>query len=209
MSFLGPVTTLDGHLVRPHDLEIETHPFDDAYPGRIERFNRVGFEVRLDVRLTEVDNAPPVLVTLTRAEATAKALELGLPVWITPVENACPGRPGLGAATHICVGCCLTPRRLEIVVPARVVVVLLVALFYPLECALGLLARLVRTEPVGDLGVVVVWYDLMGFEVKPPIAVRHLTLLRAAASSRLLSRSPPTLAAEATPQRTAAFDPSP
>src|SRR5215204_6548235 len=26
MSFLGPVTTLDGHLVRPHDLEIETHP---------------------------------------------------------------------------------------------------------------------------------------------------------------------------------------
>src|SRR6185437_14638276 len=38
----------------------------------------------------------------------------------------------------------------------------------------------VRTEPVGDLGVVVVWYDLMGFEVKPPIAVRHLTLLRAA-----------------------------
>ena len=33
MSFLGPVTTLDGHLVRPHDLEIETHPFADAYPG--------------------------------------------------------------------------------------------------------------------------------------------------------------------------------
>ena len=30
----------------------------------------------------------PVLVTLTRAEATAKALEVGLPVWITPVENA-------------------------------------------------------------------------------------------------------------------------
>jgi sulfate transport system ATP-binding protein len=30
MSFLGPVTTLDQHLVRPHDLEIETHPFDNA-----------------------------------------------------------------------------------------------------------------------------------------------------------------------------------
>ena len=88
MSFLGPVTTLDGHLVRPHDLEIETHPFADAYPGRIERFNRVGFEVRLDVRLTEDDAAPPVLVTLTRAEATAKALETGVPVWITPVAGA-------------------------------------------------------------------------------------------------------------------------
>jgi sulfate/thiosulfate transport system ATP-binding protein len=88
MSFLGPVTTLDGHLVRPHDLEIETHPFADAYPGRIERFNRVGFEVRLDVRLVEDDAAPPVLVTLTRAEATAKALETGVPVWITPVVGA-------------------------------------------------------------------------------------------------------------------------
>lgn len=88
MSFLGPVTTLDHHLVRPHDLEIETHPFDRAYQGRIERFNRVGFEVRLDVRLTGEDDAPPVLVTLTRAEATGKALEQGVPVWIRPVANA-------------------------------------------------------------------------------------------------------------------------
>jgi sulfate transport system ATP-binding protein len=88
MSFLGPVTTLDNHLVRPHDLEIETHPLKGAYPGRIERFNRVGFEVRLDVRLTQDDVAPPVLVTLTRAEATAKALELGVPVWIRRVANA-------------------------------------------------------------------------------------------------------------------------
>ena len=88
MSFLGPVTTLDGHLVRPHDLEIETHPFGDAYPGRIERFNRVGFEVRLDVRLLQDDAAPPVLVTLTRAEATAKALDLEVPVWIAPVAGA-------------------------------------------------------------------------------------------------------------------------
>ena len=88
MSFLGPVTTLDGHLVRPHDLEIETHPFGDAYPGRIERFNRVGFEVRLDVRLLQDDAAPRVLVTLTRAEATAKALDLQVPVWIAPVAGA-------------------------------------------------------------------------------------------------------------------------
>ena len=88
MSFLGPVTTLDGHLVRPHDLEIEPHPFGEAYPGKIERFNRVGFEVRLDVRLTEDDAAPPVLVTLTRADATAKGLETGMPVWLTPVAGA-------------------------------------------------------------------------------------------------------------------------
>jgi sulfate/thiosulfate transport system ATP-binding protein len=88
MSFLGPVTTLNGHLVRPHDLEIETHPFNNASAGRIERFNRVGFEVRLDVRLAEDDAAPRVLVTLTRAEATAKGLEVGVPVWIKPVPDA-------------------------------------------------------------------------------------------------------------------------
>jgi sulfate/thiosulfate transport system ATP-binding protein len=88
MSFLGPVTTLDQHLVRPHDLEIETHPFDSAYQGRIERINRVGFEVRINVRLIEEGEPPPVLVTLTRAEATAKTLELGGSVWIRPVANA-------------------------------------------------------------------------------------------------------------------------
>ncbi len=88
MSFLGPVTMLNGHLVRPHDLEIETHPFDNAHRGRIERFNRVGFEVRLHVRLTEDETAPPALVTLTRAEATAKALDTGVPVWIRPVAGA-------------------------------------------------------------------------------------------------------------------------
>ena len=117
MSFLGPVTTLDGHLVRPHDLEIETHPFADAYPGRIERFNRVGFEVRLEVRLTEDDDAPPVLVTLTRAEATAKrwtwVCRCGSRRWPTPrrsvsrhlrraqAPTASTFHPRLGAATHV------------------------------------------------------------------------------------------------------------
>jgi sulfate/thiosulfate transport system ATP-binding protein len=99
MSFLGPVTTLDGHLVRPHDLEIETHPFGDAYPGRIERFNRVGFEVRLGVRLIEDQAAPPVLVTLTRADATAKGLEMGMPVWLAPVAGASQVRISTPATT--------------------------------------------------------------------------------------------------------------
>jgi hypothetical protein len=40
------------------------------------------------VRLSEEGEAPPVLVTLTRADATGKALELGVRVWIRPVANA-------------------------------------------------------------------------------------------------------------------------
>ena len=218
MSFLGPVTTLDGHLVRPHDLVIETHPFDNAYPGRIERFNRVGFEVRLDVRLAQGDEAPPVLVTLTRAEATAKGLEVGVPVWITPVANASqvrittsapdkhrqprPFTRRLGAGTHVhvafrslCTGSnpcrpqeshaeLRSMERSEVVVPARVVVVLLVALLDPLERTFGLFASLIGTEPVGDFGVVVVRYHLMGLEIEPPIALSHLTLLRATPHAR-------------------------
>ena len=86
MSFLGPVTTLDQHLVRPHDLEIETHPYDGAFAGRIERFTRVGFEVRLGLRVA--GEPAPVLVTLTRADATAKGLAEGHDVWIKPVAGA-------------------------------------------------------------------------------------------------------------------------
>ena len=49
-------------------------------------------------------------------------------------------------------------ERSEVVVPARVIVVLLVALLDPLERTLGLFASLIGTEPVGDFGVVVVRY---------------------------------------------------
>jgi sulfate/thiosulfate transport system ATP-binding protein len=88
MSFLGPVTLLDGRLVRPHDIEVVAVPFPDSYAGRIVQSSRVGFEVRLEVALVDAPDAAPVLITLTRAEATAKRLEEGAPVWIKPVEGA-------------------------------------------------------------------------------------------------------------------------
>ena len=77
---------MDRHLVRPHDLEIATHPYDGAFAGRIERFTRVGFEVRLGLRVA--GEPAPVLVTLTRADATAKGLAEGRDVWIKPVSGA-------------------------------------------------------------------------------------------------------------------------
>jgi sulfate transport system ATP-binding protein len=86
MSFLGPVTTLQGHLVRPHDLEVETHSFGAAVPGRVERLTRVGFEVRLDVRVP--GEPATVLVTLTRADAARKELTADSDVWILPVPGA-------------------------------------------------------------------------------------------------------------------------
>jgi len=84
MSFLGPVTDLGGRLVRPHDIEI----LDDARPGAIEatvlRLQRVGFEVRAEVRAG--DSTP--WVQLTRAQADAHELTEGRTVWLRPHERA-------------------------------------------------------------------------------------------------------------------------
>ena len=84
MSFLGPVTTLRGELVRPHDIELRTqNTVIGAVPGVITRILRVGFEVRISVR-TDFD--PDVLVTMTRTHA--RGLERGSKVWLAPTKGA-------------------------------------------------------------------------------------------------------------------------
>ena len=89
MSFLGPVTTLAGRLIRPHDLDVRTEPFPDAYAGRIVELLRVGFEVRLDIALDDTAaQSTPVHVTQTRAEAAAKGLATGDRIWLRPVAGA-------------------------------------------------------------------------------------------------------------------------
>ena len=84
MSFLGPVTTLNGELVRPHDIDLR----DDAavagsVPGVITRIVRVGFEVRLTVR---TDLEPETVVTMTRTHA--RGLEVGSKVWLAATKGA-------------------------------------------------------------------------------------------------------------------------
>jgi sulfate transport system ATP-binding protein len=88
MSFLGPVTTLAGQLIRPHDLDVRNEPFPDAYAGRIADLTRVGFEVRLNIELENEQQEAPVHVTQTRAEAAAKRLTVGDRVWVRPVPGA-------------------------------------------------------------------------------------------------------------------------
>ena len=88
MSFLGPVTQLDGRLVRPHDIDVHTTPEDaQGKPGKITRLLRVGFEVRLIVELEEADH-PDVEVTVTRATQRHLNLEEGLRIWISPTNGA-------------------------------------------------------------------------------------------------------------------------
>ena len=88
MSFLGPVTKLNGRLVRPHDIDVHTTPEDSqGKPGTIARLLRVGFEVRLTVALEEEDH-PDVEVTVTRATQRHLELAEGLRVWISPTNGA-------------------------------------------------------------------------------------------------------------------------
>jgi sulfate transport system ATP-binding protein len=93
MTFIGPVTRLDGKLVRPHDLQLAKHPEAGAAPATVVRVVRLGFEVRVDVRTQEED----VWVQVTRAEADELGVEAGSRVFVrTP--------PGAGIAAMAASG---------------------------------------------------------------------------------------------------------
>ncbi len=86
MSFLGEVTTLNGTLLRPHDVHISLSPqVAGAAEGTISRILRVGFEVRITV-LT--DDGDEVNVLLTRTAARQLGLEEGAQVWVSAVSGA-------------------------------------------------------------------------------------------------------------------------
>ncbi|MGZ4591043.1 MAG: sulfate/molybdate ABC transporter ATP-binding protein [Actinomycetes bacterium] len=78
MTFLGPVTTLGGHLVRPHDLELLTMPAPDTRAATVERVTRLGFEVRVDLSV-EGDEA---WAQVTRGTAEQFELEPGRTVHV-------------------------------------------------------------------------------------------------------------------------------
>jgi sulfate transport system ATP-binding protein len=92
MAFLGPVTRLNGALVRPHDLELTRLPEPGAVPARITRMARLGFEVRVEV---QIDGAA-AWVQLTRDEATRLAVAAGDAIFVRrsrPAPEAITGRP--------------------------------------------------------------------------------------------------------------------
>ena len=70
MSFLGPVTSLGGQLVRPHDLELFAEPRAGTTPATVERVTRLGFEVRVDLAV----GGDEVWAQVTRG--TAEQLEI-------------------------------------------------------------------------------------------------------------------------------------
>ena len=84
MGFLGPITTLGDRLVRPHDIEIFTSPTSESGPGEVARLQRIGFEVRAEVRAYGFDS----WVQLTRGQAEALELRAGSAVWLRAAPHA-------------------------------------------------------------------------------------------------------------------------
>jgi sulfate transport system ATP-binding protein len=84
MSFLGPVTTLRGRLVRPHDLVLSAEPTDGAVAAVVERVVRLGFEVRVDATV----DGEPIWAQVTRYRAQLLALRPGDSVYVRVLEPA-------------------------------------------------------------------------------------------------------------------------
>ncbi|MCW2829753.1 MAG: sulfate transporter ATP-binding protein [Aeromicrobium sp.] len=88
LSFLGPVTKLGDHLIRPHDIDITRYEHAATASGPITRWTRVGFEIRLEVTPDDALHPDPIQVVVTRAEATALQLHEGDHVWLRPRVGA-------------------------------------------------------------------------------------------------------------------------
>jgi len=83
MSFLGPVTTLHGRLVRPHDLLLTAEPGDGAVPAVVERVVRLGFEERVDATVA----GEPIWAQVTRYRARLLDLKSGDTVYVRELDR--------------------------------------------------------------------------------------------------------------------------
>jgi sulfate transport system ATP-binding protein len=81
MGFLGPVSKLDGKLVRPHDVTVSLKPDPDAIEARVSRVVHLGFEVRIELELPDGSGAR---AQLTRAQTAELDLARGDVVYVRP-----------------------------------------------------------------------------------------------------------------------------
>jgi sulfate transport system ATP-binding protein len=85
MGFVGPVSTLEDALVRPHDLEILLEPIDGSVEAQIERVVHLGFEVRVEVVLGD---GRQLWVQTTRTRADQLELTPGQIVYLQLQDDA-------------------------------------------------------------------------------------------------------------------------
>jgi sulfate/thiosulfate transport system ATP-binding protein len=83
MGFLGPVSRIDGRLVRPHDVAVSLVPADDAIEAMVKRVVHLGFEVRIELELPGGELAR---AQLTRSQTEQLELARGDIVYVRPPQ---------------------------------------------------------------------------------------------------------------------------
>jgi sulfate transport system ATP-binding protein len=95
MGFLGPVSTVDGKLVRPHDVTISLSAGPGLIEAMVKRVVHLGFEVRVEL---ELQGGEAARVQLTRTQAEQLEINNGDIVYIRPpVRDAVAGDPAEAA----------------------------------------------------------------------------------------------------------------
>jgi sulfate transport system ATP-binding protein len=84
MSFLGPVSKLGEHFVRPHDIGVASEPVPGGVQALVSRVVHLGFEVRVELR---VDDEQTVDVQITRDDAARLGIAPGEIVWVRPPQD--------------------------------------------------------------------------------------------------------------------------
>jgi sulfate transport system ATP-binding protein len=84
MRFLGPVTEIDGRLVRPHDIEVSDTPLPNGATATVTRIVRLGFEVRVEMSL----DGRHTWAQMTRGAADRLDLAPGDTIHIRPTADA-------------------------------------------------------------------------------------------------------------------------
>ena len=101
MSFLGPISAVDGKLVRPHDISLSHSAANGDVRATVKRVVHLGFEVRIELVM---DDGSTARVQLTRAQTAELGLTEGQEVYVHPPESKVIGRadehPG-GAAGRL------------------------------------------------------------------------------------------------------------
>jgi sulfate/thiosulfate transport system ATP-binding protein len=89
MSFLGPISAVDGKLMRPHDISLSHTAGTGDVRATVKRIVHLGFEVRIELVMPDGSISR---AQLTRAQTAELGLTEGQEVYVHPPESKVIGR---------------------------------------------------------------------------------------------------------------------
>jgi sulfate transport system ATP-binding protein len=85
MGFLGPISVLNGKMVRPHDVTVSLEAEEGTFEAMVSRVVHLGFEVRIELELPDGEGAR---AQLTRAQTEQLELARGDIVYVKAPSQA-------------------------------------------------------------------------------------------------------------------------